>query len=209
MSVRAAASSTSGNGNSDKRQRILDAALKVFAAEGVHGTPVPPIAREAGVSVGSLYRYFDSKEALVNALFQATKDDLSQHLLTGLPLLKLDRSIFDEVWHRLCTFARQKPDAFRFLEMQDHHSYLNDTSRNSEYMLLLPIRQIIELGQQNGLLSDHLRPEVAIALFWGSLVGLFKAERLGYLSLSDDDLRQARDACWKTIAKPIEGKTQE
>lgn len=193
----------------EKRQRIMDAALKVFAAQGVHGTPVPPIAQEAGVSVGSLYRYFDSKEELVNAVFQATKDELSQHLLTGLPLVMQDRSIFDEIWHRLCTFAREKPDAFRFLEMQDHHSYLDDTSRGSEIRLLIQIRQIIELGQRNGLLSDHLRPEVTMALFWGSLVGLFKAERLGYLSLSEEDLQRARDACWKTISKPITGESQE
>lgn len=193
----------------DKRQSILDAALKVFAAQGVHGTSVPPIAQEAGVSVGSLYRYFDSKEALVNAVFQATKDELSQYLLTGLPLVMQDRSIFDEFWHRLCTFAREKPDAFRFLEMQDHHSYLDDTSRGSEFRLLIQVRQIIETGQRSGLLSDHLRPEVTMALFWGSLVGLFKAERLGYLSLSNEDLRRARDACWKTISNPIAGENQE
>lgn len=196
-------------GSPDKRQRILEAALKVFAAEGVHGTPVPPIAREAGVSVGSLYRYFDSKEELVNALFQATKEDLSEHLLTGLPLVMEDRSIFDEFWQRLCTFARQKPDAFRFLEMQDHHSYLDDTSRGSEFRLLIQVRQIIELGQRKGVLSNHLRPEVTMALFWGSLVGLFKAERLGYLSLSDEDVQRARDACWKTISQPVEGESQE
>lgn len=185
---------------SDKHQQILDAALRVFAARGVHGTPVPPIAREAGVSVGSLYRYFDSKEALVNALFQATKAKLSEHLLTGLPVARLDRSVFDELWHRLCTFARQQPDAFRFLEMQDHHSYLDPQSRDSEYRLLAPLRQIIELGQQTGMLGTHLRAEVAMALFWGAFVGLFKAERLGYLTLSDQDLAEARDACWRTLS---------
>lgn len=183
----------------DKRQRILDAALKVFASHGVHGTPVPPIAREAGISVGSLYRYFDSKEALVNTLFQETKQLLAQQLLTDLNFQKLDRSLFESIWQRLCAFARQQPDAFRFLEMQDHHSYLDEASLASERQLLMPLRQLIELAQQAGLLGNHLRPEAAMALFWGAFVGLFKAERLGYLTLTDDDLQCACDACWTSL----------
>ena len=37
-----------------KRDLIVQAALKVFAEHGLHGTPVPPIATEAGVGVGTL-----------------------------------------------------------------------------------------------------------------------------------------------------------
>lgn len=57
-----------------KRQRIIQAALHVFAEHGLHGTPVPPIASEAGVGVGTLYRYFASKEALINAVFRDSKN---------------------------------------------------------------------------------------------------------------------------------------
>lgn len=184
----------------DKRQRILAAALTVFARQGVHGTPVPPIAAAAGISVGGLYRYFASKEALVNAVFQDTKQALATHLLTDLNLTTLDRPLFNELWRRLADFARHRPDAFRFLELQDHHSYLDANSRLSEWQLLMPLRQLIEQGQQAGVLSQHLRPEVAMALFWGAFVGLFKAQRLGYLELGSDDLQQARDACWQVLS---------
>lgn len=183
----------------DKRESILAAALAVFAEHGVHGTPVPPIAKQAGVSVGSLYRYFDNKEALVNALFQETKQSLAKHLMDGLNLHSLDRSLFDDFWFRLCSFARTYPDAFRFLEMQDHYSYLDDASLRREEEVLLPLRQALTLGQQIGVLNSHLRPEVAMAIFWGSFVGLFKAERLGYLTLSEQDLQQAADACWTAL----------
>lgn len=190
----------------DKRQRILEAALKVFASRGVNGTPVPPIAREAGISVGSLYRYFESKEALVNTLFRETKQLLAEQLLENLPIQPPSRALFHEIWNRLCTFARHQPDAFRFLEMQDHHSYLDEISLESEYQLLLPLRQFIELGQQSGVLGTHMRPEVAMALFWGAIVGLFKAERLGYLTLSDNDLEQAFTACWRSITNDADGE---
>lgn len=45
-----------------KRQAILAAAKRLFAASGFHGTSVSDIAREAGLPVGSLYTYFGSKD---------------------------------------------------------------------------------------------------------------------------------------------------
>jgi AcrR family transcriptional regulator len=50
------------------RGRILDGASRAFAASGFHGTVMPAIAAEAGVSVGLIYRYFPSKEELFLAV---------------------------------------------------------------------------------------------------------------------------------------------
>lgn len=53
----------------DLRQRqLLDAALRVFARDGFDGASVASIADEAGVAKGSVYLYFDSKEALAGEL---------------------------------------------------------------------------------------------------------------------------------------------
>ncbi|TMR25166.1 TetR family transcriptional regulator [Nonomuraea turkmeniaca] len=51
-----------------RREQLLDAALTVFAAKGVDGASVKDLAAAAGATPGLLYRYFDSKEALVQAL---------------------------------------------------------------------------------------------------------------------------------------------
>src|SRR4051812_22112226 len=57
----------------DKRARILAAALKTFADRGFHGTAVPEVAESAGVGTGTLYRYFENKEALVNEVYRDAK----------------------------------------------------------------------------------------------------------------------------------------
>jgi AcrR family transcriptional regulator len=49
------------------RVRILEAALDLFAERGYRAASVPEIARAAGTAVGNLYRYFPSKEALLEA----------------------------------------------------------------------------------------------------------------------------------------------
>ena len=56
----------------DLRQRqLLDAALRVFARDGFDGASVASIADEAGVAKGSVYLYFDSKEALAGDLVES------------------------------------------------------------------------------------------------------------------------------------------
>ena len=52
----------------DRVQSILDAALRCFRAEGFRGASISKICAEAGISPGHLYHYFDSKEAIVEAI---------------------------------------------------------------------------------------------------------------------------------------------
>lgn len=51
-----------------RRTQILDAARNCFASSGFQGTSVDRIATEAGVSVGLLYRFFNSKAAIIEAI---------------------------------------------------------------------------------------------------------------------------------------------
>ena len=53
----------------DKRQQILDAAVRVFARQGFHSTRVADVADEAGVAYGLVYHYFRSKDQILNELF--------------------------------------------------------------------------------------------------------------------------------------------
>jgi AcrR family transcriptional regulator len=56
--------------NTDTKELILEAAEKLFAAEGYHGASVRAITREAGVNLASVNYHFGSKEALLEALFE-------------------------------------------------------------------------------------------------------------------------------------------
>ncbi|MGD0750587.1 MAG: TetR/AcrR family transcriptional regulator [Anaerolineales bacterium] len=52
----------------DRREQIMEAALKVFAKKGFAGASNKDIAREAGITPGLIYHYFESKEALLKAI---------------------------------------------------------------------------------------------------------------------------------------------
>lgn len=75
---------TSAAHATEMRQRILDGAHRAMLAGGYRGTTMPAIASEADVSVGLLYRYFDSKEelylAMCEVVTQAQLDELASQM---------------------------------------------------------------------------------------------------------------------------------
>lgn len=185
-----------------KREAILRAALQVFAEGGVNGVAVPQIAARAGVGTGTIYRYFNSKDDLVNQLFREQKAALSRHLLQDLDGRPDPQQAFQAFWSRLVHFAREAPHAYRFLELQDHLPYLDAESREVEQALLAPIAANVRHLQRKGAFRADVRAEVLMALVWGAFVQLFKAERDGYLQLAEEDIRAACDACWNLCQPP-------
>jgi AcrR family transcriptional regulator len=61
-----------------KRRQILDGARQVFLADGFDGASMGSIARAAGVSKGTLYSYFESKEGLFERLIQDERASLAE-----------------------------------------------------------------------------------------------------------------------------------
>ncbi|HEU0273828.1 MAG TPA: TetR/AcrR family transcriptional regulator [Candidatus Udaeobacter sp.] len=66
--------------NGDRRSQILEAALVCFAKRGFHQTSMHDISGEAGISVGLIYRYFENKEAVISAMADRHKKEISEVL---------------------------------------------------------------------------------------------------------------------------------
>ena len=66
----------------DRREQLMEAALKVFAKKGFANASNKDIAREAGITPGLIYHYFESKEALLKAIFD---DSSPQRIIRSNP----------------------------------------------------------------------------------------------------------------------------
>ena len=75
--------------NSDKREEIMQAALELIAEHGFHGAPMAMIAEKAGVGAGTIYRYFESKDALIAEIFSELERKVVESLLQGYSLDRL------------------------------------------------------------------------------------------------------------------------
>ena len=122
----------------DKREAILAAALALFVERGFHGTAVPELAERAGVGAGTIYRYFASKEALVNELYRIQKLRFGQIATDDFPATAPTREQFRVLWMRMVRFAIEDPQAIVFLELHHHGPYLDPTSHAIEEGVLAP-----------------------------------------------------------------------
>ena len=94
-------------------QNILGAAFKLMAQNGYESTSISQIAKEAGVSKGLMYNYFDSKEDLLRALLNhamAEGDKLISEIITSDPAETL-RNLFQWFFNEL----RERPEHWRLL----------------------------------------------------------------------------------------------
>ena len=66
----------------DKQLLIIEQAMKLFATKGVTSTSVQEIASESGISKGAFYLYFESKEALLLAIFKHYYTQIQSHIHT-------------------------------------------------------------------------------------------------------------------------------
>jgi TetR/AcrR family transcriptional regulator, repressor of fatR-cypB operon len=186
--------------SSGKREAILAAALELFTERGFHGTAMPLVAERAGVGAGTIYRHFESKEALVNALYQSWKEFLLASVTEGLPAATPLREQFHIYWNRLATFAAKYPVAFTFLELHFHAPYLDAASRLVEdrgHNALIGFYQ--ECARQG--VVKELPPEALASMVWGAFVGMVKASQHGCLVMTQSILDQVEACCWQAVSK--------
>ena len=92
----------------DKRSAILSAATRVIASQGL-GAPTATIAREAGVSNGSLFTYFPTKSDLFNHLYLELKGEMASVALEGVLVDGSVREPMLGLWSQWMHWAASSP----------------------------------------------------------------------------------------------------
>ena len=82
----------------DKKAAIASTAVRLFTERGIHGTPTSLIAREAGVSNGTLFYYFPTKEDLINFAYYEIKGRMAKEIVRGIGEERTDKEVMRRVW---------------------------------------------------------------------------------------------------------------
>jgi len=183
----------------DRRESILDAALACFVERGFYGTAIPQIAERADISTGTIYHYFESKEALVNALYRSWKAQVAQRVFTAFPQGAPVREQFRVMWHEIVSFATSHPSAFAFIELHNHASYLDAESIAIDRNVKTFAHTMIQRAQRESLVKP-LEAYVLMELVFGAFVGMMRAHWEGRIELGDQVIRDAEQACWDAVA---------
>lgn len=87
---------------SEKRQVILEAALRVFSRDGYHNSSISKVSKEAGISKGLMYNYFESKEELLKILISSLLDEENERAMEVL-----EKPISDETMTELVQMSTE------------------------------------------------------------------------------------------------------
>ena len=184
----------------DKREKIMRAALELFASTGFHGTNVPAIATHGKVSTGTIYRYFEHKEHLVNAIYQHWQTEVLERIQSQVPRSAPPRDQLGAYWRALTSMALDQPTAMVFLTLHHHTPYLDAASTALEGSLSAHANAIFAHMKDAGALKP-LPTEAHLAIVHGILCGLITSAQKGLLALDQALFDDAEIVCWEALRR--------
>jgi len=197
----------SGNGGVDKRRLILDAAIRVFARRGFHACRVSDVADEAGVAYGLVYHYFDSKEEILNTLFQ----ERWQLMLDAI--VEIDRSNDASARDKLYLVAsfiidsyRHEPDLMKVIIVEVTRAA---NSFGREHLETIRkayglIADIVEQARQDGSFKADISAEFAAMCFYGAIEQLLSGWIFGIIPETEEEFERAKALVVETICGGLE-----
>jgi TetR/AcrR family transcriptional regulator, fatty acid metabolism regulator protein len=165
----------------DKRERILDAAVRVFAKKGFHATRVSEVAKAAGVADGTIYLYFKSKDELLVSLFEDRVEHLLAFMQTELPATagasaKLRRII--ELQLGLLEGERDLAEVVTVI-LRQSTKLMKEYAAPKFTAYLDAIARVVADGQATGELRGDVSPHLAARAIFGALDGITMTWALG------------------------------
>src|SRR5256885_6656149 len=151
-----------------KRERILRAAIDIFAQSGYFNAKVSEIAKAAGVADGTIYLYFDSKEDLLISVLREHTRDYLQSLERDLANInRPEDRMRIAIRHHLQALGRDRALAIvAQVELRHSLKFMTLLSHQEIADYLNILRKIVEQGQNEGVFRRNLHPQlVAKAIF--------------------------------------------
>jgi len=186
-----------------KRDEIVQAALELIANNGFHGTPMSMIAEKAGVGAGTIYRYFESKDALMTASHEELAKKLLSELQRKYSTADTFRERFLHLSRTLLKYFVAHPVDFRFLEQYFNSPYgvsLRRERIRGETGEQDLFKEFFEQGIKEKVLKD-----VPLFIHFGMAIGpiicLARDHSLGLITLNEEEIAQVSEACWDAIKK--------
>ena len=155
-----------------KRERILAAAMKVFARKGFAGARVSDVAREAGVADGTIYLYFASKDAILISIFEEGMQAVIDGLAKGLKGMEDPKERLRYFCRYHLKVVEDDPDLAEVLLVELRFSDKFLTEYKPGAMLdryLEQLAGIISEGQRRGIFKREVPTGIAMGAIFGAL----------------------------------------
>jgi TetR/AcrR family transcriptional repressor of multidrug resistance operon len=186
----------------DKRTQILIAAESVLAERGFYAFSMQNLANTAGVAAGTLYRYFDSKEALMNELQKFIREQSANIILAGFSECPTIKEKYNLVWQNIFDCVIANPRRLTLIEIL--HCIPNVDQENITLFENDAFKPLISFYQQGIDTKQFLNWQLfaLIAVSIDTAISLAKQVIRERVTPDQKQLQQVRDASWNIIQNP-------
>jgi AcrR family transcriptional regulator len=188
----------------NKKESVINAALKLFVENGFHGTATAKIAQEAGVANGTLFQYFKTKEELIIALFIQIKDEMADAIVKNTTNMDdVKQSMKSQILSSL-NWAMDHPIKFHFIQQFHTSPYMNQVKQEVIDKYLEPQFTLIEKGKKKGIVKS-LPIDLIYALISNQTFGLYQFITAKKLSKPkrEETIDMTFDMLWEMLARNL------
>lgn len=150
-----------------KKEDLINAALALFMRKGIHATTTRDIALRAGISEGTIYRHFESKEELARIVYEQNLDALWRFLRRDLRNTNGAEEMLRAYIRGFFAFARKYQRRYSFV-IAAHQTELKKVSRRNMKPLRMLVK-ILRIGQNENCFRA-MNPHLAAAMLIGTVV---------------------------------------
>lgn len=157
--------------DSEKYHRIIHAATKIFAKKGFFQAKVSEIAKEAQVADGTIYLYFEGKDAILISLFEEQMELVLENMRAQISKEEDAAKKIEKFALTHLKMIEENRDMAEIIQVELRHSskfmkeYKNE--KFAEYLNI--IDEIIREGQEMGIFKKEIIPSIAKRAFFGAL----------------------------------------
>ena len=194
--------------NADRRTQILEAALVCFAKRGFHQTSMHDISGEAGISVGLIYRYFENKEAVISAMADRHKKEITEMLERARQAPSLLESLEILFTAHCCEDAPQVVSAFvvDLYAEASRNPHVADLVRDVLETAMGGVRDLIARAPEGQNTGNNLTPDDLAELIFAVARGMLMLDVLRPQEMTAAERRtrqlEVTRRLWRLLFKP-------
>ncbi len=162
----------------DKKENILDAAVKEFALAGINGCNVRDIAKRAGISHGSLFHYFSSKNDMIHTIIQYGVFKQQEVFKKGMSRDKDFFQQMESIFTDAIGFAKNNKDIISiWLELsQPYHEEFTHHTLEMEKTTIQYLKAMVKDGIRNGSIRKDLSCDFITYMIDSILANIIKSD---------------------------------
>lgn len=181
-----------------KRNAILKSTLKLIKTNGLHGTTVSLISKDAGVAAGTIYHYFPGKDAIIMELNCQIRMEMLNAMFNEANKGKEYRQQFFSGWINLCKYFIDNPGSLIFVEQFNSSPYAKISSAKKLKGSVNRFHDFLQEGMDKGHLKKMEYKLIASAVF-GCITATAKYHITGRFGFKDKDLCKVANILWDGI----------